>query len=169
MVNMIMAFLDGVPEARKLVHDQLLNHSLNWSVIVGQVKWSALMFYLGPLPKGHLDGLTQNKHENPYENQAAWMDYERGTAHALFMNDDGTDLFLSSAFGESVSCKSIFTGIASVKGQPLAVTTISLDNLLLENGFPVYWKPDLANIESQLPMLCLIAGREHIRYDYVSY
>lgn len=169
MINLIMASLDGEHEAKKIIDGLRGNPNLDWQHIVEEVKWADLMFCMGPLLEGHLEGLTQNRLENPYDSNAAWMQYEREVAEGLFMNKELSKSFFSSIFGEEISCTAAFTGIASIGSQPLAVTTISLRNLSLDNGVPVYWKPDVEKIEAQLPALSLIEGREYIRYNYVSF
>ena len=167
--NFILASLDGDSDARGFVEKLIDSQSVNWDLVLENVKWAQIMFVMGPLVDGHLVGLTENRLQNPYDSSALWMDYEREIADGLFVVKDGSSPLFSSFFNADVSLSKIYTGVSSIGGEPLAVTTISLRDITLENGLPVYWPPNHADIEAILPALSMSAARKYIRYTYARF
>jgi len=169
MSNFILASLDGDPDARKFVNLLFGNPKINWDTVLDKVQWALMMFYMGPLVDGHLDGLTENRLQNPYDSNAPWMDYEREVADSLFLFKNGPSPLFSSFFDADVSFSKIHTGISQIAGEPLAVTTVSLRDIKLGNGLPVYWPPNYAQIKPILPALSMSASRKFIHFNYARF
>ena len=169
MSNFILASLDGDQFARRFVDKLFGNPNFNWDTVLDKVQWAQMMFSMGPLVDGHLDGLTENRLQNPYNSNAPWMDYEREVADSLFLVKNEPSPLFSSFFDADVSFSKIYTGISQVAGEPRAVTTISLRDIKLGNGLPVYWPPNYAKIEPILPALSMSAARKYIRFSYARF
>jgi len=70
---------------------------------------------------------------------ALWLQYERETADILFLDklQDG-DSILTPVFGEKVAIGRFSVTSADIRGKRVAATTISLRDIVLADGFPVY-------------------------------
>jgi hypothetical protein len=76
---------------------------------------------------------------------------------------------LDGAFGEQVIVKKIFVGRAIVEGKLVAAITINLRDIVLKDGFPVYWKPTHDGMNAAAAMIGYLQAREWVRYSYLSF
>ena len=51
----------------------------------------------------------------------------------------------------------------------MAATTISLRDLVLADGFPVYWKPNAEALSALGSLLGAMAGRDWVEWLYAQY
>jgi hypothetical protein len=167
VVNCMMASFAGFEDARKffdLVRPVVPHES--WQRIFDRVEWPDLTILMGPLTKGHLDGIRQSQENDQGNDDAVWLKYEREFAKTMFPSTAHTGSILDAAFGESVIVERVFVGRAFVENSPVAGITISLRNITLRNGFPVYWKPSEDGLKAVAARIGLVGGRDWVRYLY---
>ena len=166
-VKIIMASLAGIDEARKCFDDvRPAFHENSWERVFNRVKWSLLTIVMGPLVEGHLDGIRQLQETDDGSDNALWLEYERKSAETMFLGEGSP---LDGAFGEQVIVKKIFVGRAIVEGKLVAAITINLRDIVLKDGFPVYWKPTHDGMNAAAAMIGYLQAREWVRYSYLSF
>jgi TPR repeat protein len=165
-VNLLRASLSGFAEAREVIKEMRPSISeASWSSILDRVRWPDLTFILGPLVEGHLDGIRISQENDDGSDDALWLKYEREVANSTFRENEHGSL-LDSMFGEPVTIKHIYVGRAYIEGKSAAAITISLRNIHLMDGFPVYWKPPKEAINAVMNMIGLLGGRAWMRWNY---
>ncbi len=172
-VNVLRASLAGFDEARTFMKDVMRAHIPDdlWPSIFGRLQWPDLTFIMGPLAEGHLDGIRKSQENDDGSDDAEWLNYERNSANTWFLGAavDGTGSVLNTVFGETVSVKKIFVGRAWIDGKVLASVSISLKDILLEDGFPVHWKPTEESLEAIVGLIGLMDGRTWVRHAYSNF
>ena len=163
-----MASLAGLDEAKDFSDKAMASvPKQSRERLIERVQWSHLTFILGPLITGHHDGIRESQENDDGSDGALWLEHARETAEAIFLSskaDQGS--LLDVAFGQKVVAKRIFVGRSYVEGRTVAATTINLRDIVLENGFPVYWKPDTEALNALASTLGALEGREWIRWAY---
>jgi hypothetical protein len=101
---------------------------------------------------------------------ALWRQFERESADSLFRDrtQDG-DSILTTVFIEKVAIKNYSVGYDEMRGSRVATITISLRDLVLADGFPVYWKPNAEALSALGSLLGLMEGREWVEWLYAQY
>ncbi len=169
--NVLRASLAGFADARGAIEmaktaipDEL------WPSIIERVKWPDLIFLLGPLAEGHLDAVRVSQENDDGSDDAVWLRYAREAADAMFLGSkDQESSMLDAAFGEKVSIKQIYVGRAHVGGKTHVAVTISLRNIQMANGFPVYWKPSKEGLDAVASLIGMLEARTWVRWNYVSF
>ncbi len=171
-INVLRASLAGFDEARTFMKDVMRAHIPEdwWPSIFGRLRWPDLVFIMGPLAEGHLDGIRKSQENDDGSDDAEWLKYERSSANTWFLGSaNGKGSVLDTVFGEPVSVKKIFVGRAMIDGKVLASVSISLQDILLEDGFPVHWKPTEESLKAIVGLIGLMDGRTWMRHFYSNF
>jgi len=170
--NLLRASLAGFEEARAAI-DQFKKGCPEelWQSIIARVKWPYLMFILGPLAEGHLDGIRVSQENDDGSDDAVWLNYDREAAIAIFLGSKKREdaPLLDAAFGEKVAVKQIDVGRAYVDGKTYGAITINLRNIESADGLPVYWKPSKEGLDLATRFIGNFEARTWVRWTYVSY
>jgi Sel1 repeat len=170
VVNFMMASLAGFDDARKcfdLARPAVPEGS--WERVFNRVKWPLLTILMGPLTKGHLDGIRQSQENDEGSDGAVWLEYEREVARTMFSSSGHDGSILDSAFGEPIIVDRFFVGRAIVADRTVAAITINLRNVTLRNRFPVYWKPTGDAMNAATALIGFLEGRDWVRHSYISF
>lgn len=170
-VNMIMASLAGFEGAKALAAEAIAAlPETSRATVIERVQWSSIALVFGPLAPGHHDRIRESQKNDDGSEDALWLEYERETANILFgdKEQDG-DSILTTVFGEKVAIRKFSVARADVRGQRVAATTISLRDIVLADGFPVYWKPDSEALTALNASLGYMGGRDWVQWFYAEH
>jgi TPR repeat protein len=116
-LNLLRASLAGSVEARAAFeHFRPRVPNATWDNISTRVEWPDLIFLMGPLAKGHLDGVRQSQEEGNGSQDALWMRYESEAAQILFGPAAEGGSILNSAFDDTVTIRHYFVTPSSRRG-----------------------------------------------------
>jgi TPR repeat protein len=170
-VNMIMASLAGFEGARDLAAKIIAAlDETSRAKVIERVEWADLTLILGPLVEGHHDRVRESQENDDGSDNALWLQFERESADIMFGDKkrDG-DSILTSVFGEKVAIRAFSVNRIDTRRKRVAATTISLRDIVLANGFPVYWKPDDEALRALGSLFGLMEGRAWIEWLYAQH
>ena len=164
---LLLASLGGFNEARGAI--DTVKSSLEdglWESLLEKIKWPKITFILGPLAEGHLDSIRVSQENDDGSEDPEWLIFEREFAKATFLGATGEHSILDTLFGEKVTVKQIHVGRAYINGKTNTAVTISLRQIQLTSGEPVYWKPSEDALNSITSLIALIGARAWARWSY---
>ena len=130
-----------------------------------QTEWPTLTFILGPTEAFEGENEIRSSWENGETSEhSAWRQYDQKVTNMLFGQPDGSvNAFLEPAFEREVTVRDFFVGLAYIEGKPATSVSISLRNVLTEDGAPVWWPPNQAGLDAAASLMGLLGGRRWMR------
>lgn len=160
LANVVQASLEGESDASELVGK--VRHSLNdeeVAEVISRVHWPVLTFALAQPYRRNNDATNGAK-------EPAWLSEDRGEMEDLFLAT--SEQPLNACFGTTVRVVKIFVGLAIISGEESSATSVSLRDILLPDGWPVWWKPSGAALDAVANTLAYVGGRPWARWLYQS-
>ena len=133
--------------------------------VYARTDWPSLTFILGPTEAFEGENEIRSSWERgDVSEQSAWRQYDQEEVKLWFGKSDGApNAILGSAFECTVTVRDFLVALAHIEGKPATSVSISLRDILTDDGAPVWWPPDQAGLEAAANLMGFLGGRRWMR------